>query len=77
MKCLTEGETGSSVKEAVLFSCFALFSLPLYNFLYGVVTAFIFYFKFQAPLRDWLRVKNFLDISLLQICKSFVWNWLT
>lgn len=74
---LTEGETESSVKEVVLFSCFALCSLPLYNFLYGAATAFIFYFKFQAPMHDWLRVKNFLVISLLQICKSFVWNWLT
>ena len=71
---LTVGETESSVKEAVLFSCFALFSLPLYNFFYVGVTAFIFYFKFQAPLHDWLRVKNFLGISLLQICKPFIWN---
>jgi len=77
MKRLTEGETESSVKEVMLFSCFALFSLPLYNFLYGAVTALIFYFKFQAPMHDWLRVKNFLGISLLQICKSFIWNWLT
>ena len=77
MERLTVGETGSSVKEAELFSCFALFSLPLCNFLYGVVTAFIFYFKFQAPLLDCLRFKNFLGISLPQIYKSFIWNWLT
>jgi hypothetical protein len=59
MEHLAEGKTESLVKEVVIFSCFALFSLPLYISLYGAVTAFIFYFKFQAPIHDLLRVKNF------------------